>query len=535
MLGSRGAKRAPRTHYPNEQGPDVEAGGGGGGGTAPTAPSDVTTPVPANFVMGWGNKLHMYADMPAYQGYKNTLGYSAFTAHVGFLLGYGGAKNEFKATTAAGDATPGPYDVQRAYEGLPSVENGQRSGCGPIKGKQAGHVSKVYMKMYFAKLPYQNPGPYGDSTDTALRAAVCAKINGVAGFGKNFGADGIAFDLETGDWSTPPPGSGLTSAQYIQVQEQFAYEVGTTIWTTWPQCEINIYSLQFEQSWHQMINDYANIAPANTFKYPGTLNANISRAHFLFGLARAHKDLNVTAPVRWLDHWWYRYVSGVPGGSVSAATAYKWNSQGSLASISRYLDPAVWSQFAPYFSICAFAWAGIGNTTGFYQTTQEHDPAWVNSLEEHRKASMGGYRAIYQYDGLPNSNTASGFNAPNPDEYTPSTRPAGMLAATSSSTSYSSVAPTLAATKSGSGSTRTLTGTASHPLGIWRVKAYIYPSGTPVHAQMTFNTGGGSPTTGITNSYMDWTASLTGVSAGNYAIVTAYSVQNQQKSVVVAL
>jgi hypothetical protein len=66
-----------------------------------------------------------------------------------------------------------------------------------------------------------------------------------------------------------------------------------------------------------------------------------------------------------------------------------------------------------------------------------------------------------------------------------------------------------------------------------RVKAYLYPSGTPVYAQMTFNLAGGTPTTNINNAYQDYTLTLTGVASGNYAIVTGYSIQNQEKSTVV--
>jgi hypothetical protein len=225
---------------------------------------------------------------------------------------------------------------------------------------------------------------------------------------------------------------------------------------------------------------------------------------------------------------------------VTAATALKWNTQGTLAGLSRDLPAATWNQAAPYFEISCFTWAGTDGLTAqgnsFYDSLQPAGTTFADWTEVYRQASMGGFRANYQFNGLPNSASTKGFNVPNPDEYTPAGRPAGMLSvASNTSTSYSAVAPTLSATKSGSGSTRSLSGTASHPLGIARIKAYIYPSGTPVHAQMTWNLGGGSMTTGIANSYMDWTTTLTGVGSNQYAIVTAYSVQNQQKSVVVAL
>jgi hypothetical protein len=50
---------------------------------------------------------------------------------------------------------------------------------------------------------------------------------------------------------------------------------------------------------------------------------------------------------------------------------------------------------------------------------------------------------------------------------------------------------------------------------------------------MTFNLAGGTPTTNINNAYQDYTLTLTGVASGNYAIVTGYSIQNQEKSTVV--
>jgi hypothetical protein len=52
---------------------------------------------------------------------------------------------------------------------------------------------------------------------------------------------------------------------------------------------------------------------------------------------------------------------------------------------------------------------------------------------------------------------------------------------------------------------------------------------------MTFNLGGGTATTNINNSYMDYTLTLPGVVAGNYAIVTAYSTLGQEHSTVIAL
>jgi hypothetical protein len=110
------------------------------------------------------------------------------------------------------------------------------------------------------------------------------------------------------------------------------------------------------------------------------------------------------------------------------------------------------------------------------------------------------------------------------------------LQAAASTTSHDSTAVSLSASKSGTGSTRTIVGTASHPYGIHYVEAYIAPAGSPVVATMTWNKAGATTlSANLDATTMSYTLTLTGVSSGQSAVVTAHSTIGQEHSTVVTL
>jgi hypothetical protein len=351
-------------------------------------------------------------------------------------------------------------------------------------------------------------------------------MGNVAAFVNFIGGDGVAFDLETGTWDNP---TGTTQAQNLINLEQLGYECGVAIWTGRPALELVVYNLQPNNSWHEVVTSGLVGGVVNN---SGRANSALSRVQFMFGIFRGYTAAGGTGHIRWIDHFWYRGLSNVSG--VSLLTALKWNTQGSLAGLSRDLPAASWNAIATKFDISPFSWAGTDNGA-FYNSTQEGQPTWTNNQETYRQWGMGGWRCEYTQDqGFPGGNAQYGLYAGQNNYSFPTGRLAAFTSVSNTtSTSFSATAPVVSGNSSGSGSTRTISGTASHAFGIRCVKAYIYPSGTPVYAQMTFNLGGGSATSGITNSYMDWTVPVTGVATGDYVIVTAYSTLDQQKSTVV--
>jgi hypothetical protein len=267
------------------------------------------------------------------------------------------------------------------------------------------------------------------------------------------------------------------------------------------------------------------------FTYNDPYGQGGSHTKFFLGMLRAHADANSHGRFVNADSWWYRGSTAYSGASTS--TALKWDTQGPYASFSRNIDANTRNKSFKYLHNTPMSWCG-SDTTANRQNNQEGEPTWTNYQELYRKYGAGGFRVEYNYDGNFLSIAQFGPYA-GQNNYTISGRPAAWLPTMSTTDNYSNVAPTVAGTASGSGSTRTITGTASHPLGIHYVKAYVYPSGSEAVATMTWNLGGGSATTNIDNAFMDYSVTVTGASTGAYAIVTAYSIQAQQKSVVVAL
>lgn len=509
-------------------------------GNAPSAPADVTTATPAPNVFGWGSN-HQFFPVSFYPPWNTDLGFKGHRANIGYLYTYGGS-SLFKGSTAAADSPSGVYSQQRSYEGLPSSGNGSATGLGLGKARQSGAISKAYLGCYMRHSASPATGLFGDMGDPVLRADVASKIGDLTAFINFVGMDGIAFDLEVGRWDNP---TGTTQAQNLINLEQLGYEVGVEICTAMPAAEMIIYNLQFNNSWHEIVNTGLT---GGVVTSSGRANSALSRAQFVFGLLRGHTAAGGTGRIRWVDHFWYRGTSQVSG--VSLVTALKWNTQGTLAGLSRDLPAATWNHIAPLFDIVPFSWAGTDAPTHaqwvaagspaspqpdtFYTNSQEPQPTWTNNLEIYRQWGMGGWRCEYTQDGGAPNGTAQWGLWQGQNNYTfPSGRPAGMLAATSTSGSYSTTAPALTAAASGSGATRTIAGVASADRGIRRVKAYTYPGGVPVAAQMTFNPNN-PPTAGIAGSTMDYTLTLT-KGAATHAIVTAYSTQDQEHSTVVNL
>lgn len=491
-------------------------------GGAPAAPASVTTAVPGSTLITFGGTGASYLDIPNFTAGKTSFGFNGHAPYINYLDGYGNS-NRFKGSTASGDAVGGVYDLQRAFEGLTATANGNVTGRGLFEAQQAGAISKTYLTVYMTQNTHPTAGLFGDISLSATRADVATKVGNIASFLSFVGGTGISMDLETGQWSPP---AGVSLATYNALLEQLGLEVGTAIFAAFPACELLLYNLQPEGSWHEYVNR----------PDPGGLtNADIARVRFTVGLMNAHTNANATGRIRWLDHFWYRAATQVSG--VSLVTALKWNTQGALASLSSYLPAATWTHVAQLFDVVPFSWAGT-DSTAFYTNSQESQPTWTNNQETYRQWTMGGLRAeftLYSPDGLWLRNATLGLYAGNNDYSFPSGRAAGMLSAQSTSGSFSTTAPNVTCGSTGSGGTRILTGTATHAFGIRCVKAYVYPSGTPVMAPMARNLNGGTPTTGIPNSYMDWTTPITGVTPGSYAIVTAYSTLGQEKSMVVTL
>lgn len=498
----------------------MEAGGSGGGGAAPATPSSVTAPTPASNWVTYGGTGNCLAATGNFALWKTW----GFTGHCGSFEGSkSGFTQTWKGSTASGDTTPGVYDYQRAYEGFGvTAINGGGTGLGIFKAHAADPTIKAGITTSL--------NPVGGVSDTAVTGASANKLGAIATFLKFAGGSMLLLDLES-------PGSAYTAGTNAQWYA-YGYLCGTAIWgtPTFAALELLVYDWQGYGCWNQVASNYPCPAPYN----PTPAAAELHRSQFMYGIFSAHKDTNATGRIRFIDAFFYR---GVQYSGATIQTALKWNVQGRLASISQDLYSAgnqdVWSHIAPLFDITPFSWAGTDSTT-YYTGSQENQPTYTNNLEQYRRYGMGGMRAEFCFSGsLPgtpgrsSTENGQGLWAGGNNYLTPSGRITGMQAAGSTDASYSTTAPVLTASVSGSGSSRTVSGTLAHELGAARVKVLTYPSGSPVYAQMTHNLGGGTPTTGIANSYMDWTCTLTGVTTGGYGIVTGYSGQNQEKSLVI--
>lgn len=516
--------------------PTVVVSPGAGGvavgqtGSPPAAPSDSTVALAASNVGVWAGNGHQYAGVSLYQTAISAYNFHAFKGVIPYLNGYGTSK-DFKGSTAAGDSASGTYSLQRAFEGLASSDNGSVAGGGLFKAQQAGYVEKAYLGFYLASSTHPTTGLFGDMTNTTLRADVCTKIGNAAAFVNFIGGAGLSMDWELGGWD----GSGQ-----LAVMEAFGYEVGTAMWTGRLGLELLIYNWQPEGSWHEYVTQAGGASRPNT---------NMSRSQFFAGLARAHTTLNATGRIKWLDHFWYRAISQVSG--VSTVTALKYNTQGTLAGLSRFLPAASWAHIAPLLDICCFHWANTDNTP-FYTNTQENETAYTDGEELYRQWSMGGWRYEYTGPGLAtdtlwmrNANLGL-WNGHSPYTF-PTGRQAklvGSLASTSAA--YSTAAPTISTvTASGrSGSNITLSFNAAHAYGIRCITYKVYASnGTTLVSsgafQMTFDLNGGTVTTGITASRQNVSQQIA-AAAGTYVVITAYSTlamppTGQQHSVVKAV
>jgi hypothetical protein len=510
---------------PSLQVPDV-----GGGGGAPTVPSDVTVATPATRWITWGGYGHALASAANYALWKTW----GFAGHLGnpvggsYFSGFGGS-DLFIGSDAS--ALSSSYDWQKAYQGLGVASiNGGATGLGVFYAKAHSDSSLIAgLNVRVASSTNPTSGSIGDIFNATVRSNFCTQATLWAQGIKYLGGDAFGFDLEYGNWGVP---AGKTLAQMRTQYEQLGYELGIALWSTsaFPTMDVYIYDWQAAGSWHV----FAGSGGTATMTQVAT--DYDTRTWFIYGLMRGHMDANATGKINFIDAFFYR---GVQYGGATLATALKWNTQGRLSIVSSQVSSAVWTHIAPYFNVSPFSWPGTDGTS-FYNGSQQNQPAWTNDLEQYRQFGMGGMRAEFTLNGQgwPGRNSTeggSGLWAGGNDYLTPSGRITAMQGTVSTSASYSTTAPALSASASGSGSTRTISGTASHAYGIRWVKAYIYPSGTPVGAAMTFNLGGGTATTNINNSYMDYTLTLPGVVAGNYAIVTAYSTLGQEHSTVIAL
>lgn len=514
---------------PSLQGPDTSGGGTGGGGTAPPAPSDVTTAVPASTWIAWGAAGHRYISAGPYAAWLANLGFAGFAGN----MGEGGLKTTGSSNTQLSSATTAAalgtaYNQQKCYEGLAQPTDPMTNGGSPGGMFKYKHDSAPSMKCYL-KIGVPTSSTLGSFSNSSFRAEVATLTGQMAAECLFLNGNGIAFDHESGAWQE----AGISTAQNRINLEQYGYQVGVALWTAFPAADLLLYYWIAEGSWHAL-GSYQG-SPGTPPYAPVPIELELCRTFFYYGLMRGHMDANATGKMRFFDHWFYR---GVQFSGATIQTALKWNTQGRLAVVSRGVSAATWSHIAPYLFISPFSWAGTDAGT-YYPTNQEPQPTYTDNLEQYRQWGMGGYRAEFNLggDGTPgiagSSFGGEGLWAGHDNYSFPSGRAAGMLSSVSTNASYSTTAPTLSASASGAGSTRTLSGTAAHAYGIHYVEAYLYPSGTRVNAQMTFNLGGGTPTTGIANCFMDWTLSLTGVATGNYAIVTAHSTLGQQHSTVV--
>lgn len=529
--GAQGARVAftPSAYVP---GPISLTGSGGISGAGQlansgpaVAPPDVTTAVPATKMIGVSTFGHFNASNTPGSSVYDTWKAQGFGGYAFTLGGTAPMLTQLmRGSTGVGGSSS--YDWMQAMEGMgvPSI-NGVAYGVqtGPFYGPKRAVARDPTIDTYLWDGQFV-PGAMDSSGDAAW-AAYCTRMAGHAAGMNFFGGKGLYWDFEVPGWTA--------SGTLAQVEAR-GYQVGTAVYSNFQAANIMFYFP----------------VPGGTFfdakVYNSTPSSNSTsfEMQFLYGVLRAGADLGATGRFAYLDHHLgYRFDTG--GVTVDTyTTAIKWSTQGMLAEFSTSLPAASRDYWMSKIDYRLYTWGQTDNTT-FYKGNELSVAEYNAMLELARQWSMGGSRTEFC-----NSEAIAG-NGTRPDgiqgvagsrwvghnPYTfPTGRPAGLIAATSTDASYSTTVPVLSASSSGSGTTRTITGSASHAFGIRYVKAYVYPSGTPVAAVMTFNTHGGTPSTGITSSTQDYTLGLTGVSGATpQAIVTAYSTLGQEHSVVVNL
>jgi hypothetical protein len=516
----------------------------------PVVPADSNVATPASDVIAYGGVGHNYQSQANYLTWQ-TWGFAGYTMH--YKTPSTGVTQHFKGSSSQNDAIGGAYDSQRAMEGwgVPSINGGTQTSSnnnlGLFNAKKQGNVK--YAGLFGAV----QPGPdISNVYDQASRAVATNKLAEEVKFLKYAGGTHILFDLEIGNWSKD---ASHTQQQFETAYEALGYETGMAMWGAsggnFPDLKVLHYDWQPQGSWIDTVhahNSNPNLGPpyANTPPDPGT----IGRDWFLAGMFRAHKEVNATGGYYFIDAALGYRAQQYNGASLD--TALKWDTQGIISYMSRFLPAATWNQMAPYFNVTQFSWAGTDGT-GFYDSTQPGEPTYTNWLKEYRKYGMGGIRAEYNHGGYygtpgdpgPPATGGQGLWASGNDYVTPAGRLAGLQASVSTDASYSTTIPTISSiAQSRSGSNVTLTFSASHEYGIRAVKYTVYsPDGKAVTATgyfpMTFDLNGGSPTAGIPNSRMNISSSIPAPS-GSTVVITAYSTlaippNGQQHSVKLSL
>lgn len=505
----------------------------------PSLAADVTTPTPTAKMVAWGSWKLANCVVTDCQMWKNTLGFGGFIGTLGGtgrLNGYGETQR-FKVSSGTtvvspvGEASPGPYDWQRAFMslGVPSINGGTLDapltgggGVGPFKAKQSDPSIYCGLSIRFATGTNPSGGPMGDVFDTTIRADVAAQLANLAAGIKYLGGDVLGLDLEEGQWFEGIGAPGHTQAQTNAAFEALGYACFMAVYAAAPSIDLMVYTTHWEGGYYEAVTSTKN-------------NATDNRVQFQFGAMRAHRDSNATGK--------HIFIDADLGYRDTTVARCKLNTQGILAKISTTLDPTVWTRIAPDLYISLFSWAGTDGSPFYSPPNQPGQPTYTDWLEIHRKYGMAGLRAEFTRFGHPGRNSTEGGEGQyvgGNNYLTAVGRPAGMVAAASTSGAYSTLPPviTMTAAPVRSGGNVTFQFNMAAAEGIHRGFYKVYaPNGSVVgtgNFRMTHDPNGGSINTNFNNSRQLVNESIS-APVGGTVDITAFSVGEQQHSVRVSV
>jgi hypothetical protein len=491
---------------------------------APKPPPDVTDGLGAWQMIDWGNAYEAFVDVPLWK----SRGWG------GFAAGIDRDGQDFTPSSQLGNKNA-TYEFQRFIEG-------EAGDSFPKRCHADGCEAYIALSFSDAKLRANEMPPWGDWFDEKTRADVVAKFGRLAAFSKWVGVDGLAADAELGLWdSTRYPGNTHTADETRARANVWGREIGTAIFKAHPSAKLLVYYWNPPGGWE------------DSFVY-GEKGADMPMTAFWLGYLEAMAKVgDPESRFVVVDAFFYKPTPQVKGASL--ANALKYHTQGSIAWLSQHLAPDVWNVVCDRIDISLFSWAGTdSNDDGFYKHTGE--PAFADQLALFRRYSMGTRRANFTLEGAPDrycwlehdkkapENANHKFDQAN-NWYVadttsgPNKAPGGHLPGLRKAAEKKPIdtkAPKLVASASESGDgTFTIRGSARHLDGIRCVRAYVHPDAkNRLAARMKFNVHSGTYLTDYDDATQDFTFDLKG-KAGQYVMVTAVSVHDQEHSVRVRL
>ena len=323
-------------------------------------------------------------------------------------------------------------------------------------------------------------------TNTTLRADVATTSRTARSVRRVHGRQpGSGSTPRSGQWN-PPAGPGSPPRSTTLMLEQLGYEVGTRDLHRVPGVRrSSYYSVQFKQL-------VARDRHIRTHRTVADELRSDPRVQFMFGVMRAHTATNAT----W-GHSMDRpfLLPGSPGLGCDLARPRSNGTRKAPSPASpTTLPAATWNHIAPLFHIAPFSLGRYGQLPRSTRTAR-------NPNRHGRTTKRSTVSGRWVVGGANTPSEAMGAGLVEPPPVVCVRGPEQLLVPDRAASPGCTAAPSTPPgrtrrprrpcprRKSGSGTTRTLSGTASHAFGIRCVKAYIYPSGTPVYAKMTCNLG----------------------------------------------